>query len=95
MKLCLFVDLGLYNDAVELTSRFSEFYKVGVTDQWSTMVLIPVNEEKPYKYGMKLTRYWEQYTLMKCYHILPCKRGTLYIFNYVVSTFDDYGISHI
>lgn len=26
-------DLGLYNDAVELTSRFSEFYKVGVTDQ--------------------------------------------------------------
>lgn len=35
---CLFVDLGLYNDAVELTSRFSEFYKVGVTDQWSTML---------------------------------------------------------
>ncbi|XP_061164218.1 replication protein A 14 kDa subunit-like [Saccostrea echinata] len=26
-------DMGLYNDAVELTSRFSEFYKVGVTDQ--------------------------------------------------------------
>nr|AFK73704.1 replication protein A3 [Ostrea edulis] len=26
-------DLELYNNAVELTSRFSEFYKVGVIDQ--------------------------------------------------------------
>lgn len=32
IKLCLFVDLGLYNDVVELILRFSEFYKVGVID---------------------------------------------------------------
>lgn len=31
------------------------------------------------KYRVKLTTYWEHCTFMKCYHILPCRRSTLYI----------------